>query len=206
MPHKNTPKVIELTPQSFTALFHPMRVGILGLLRVDGPATSSELARRLETNSGATSYHLRQLERHGFVAEVPEMGTARQRFWSAAHEYTSLERSQMREDAKAVVLFDEFMRLTSRLRESEVVEWIESQDEWGTEWTDAAASDDHLLHLNQRELSEMVDEIRSLVGRMAARDKSDAPDDAEAVRVHLVAFPIAGPSAALLDAVKEEDR
>lgn len=204
MPQANTPEVIELTPQSLTALFHPMRVGILGLLRADGPATSSELARRLETNSGATSYHLRQLERHGFVAEVPDMGTARQRFWRAAHEYTSLERSQMREDAEAVALFDEFMHLSSRLRESEVVEWIESQDEWGAEWTDASTSDDYLLSLSQGDLVELIDGIRSLVDEMASRNRRDGSDNTESVRVHLVAFPIASASSALVEAAKEK--
>jgi len=204
MSEQETAKAIELTPASLKALVHPLRIGMLGILRADGPSTSSELARKLGTNSGATSYHLRQLERHGFVVEVPDMGTARQRFWQAAHEYSILERSRMKEDADAVVLFDEVMRLSSRLREAEVVEWIESQDDWGTEWTNASASDDYLLPLSRDELAELVDGIRSLIGRVATRDRRDIPADAEAVRVHLVAFPLFDPSAVLVEAVKEE--
>jgi predicted ArsR family transcriptional regulator len=204
MSEHETAKTIELNPASLKALVHPLRIGMLGILRADGPATSSELARKLGTNSGATSYHLRQLERHGFVVEVPEMGTTRQRFWQAAHEYSILERSRMKEDADAVVLIDEVMRLGSRLREAEVVEWIGSQDDWGAEWTDASANDDYLLQVSRDELSELVDGIRSLIGRMATRRTSDVQADAEAVRVHLVAFPISDPSAVLVEAVKEE--
>jgi predicted ArsR family transcriptional regulator len=204
MSEHQTAKAIELNPTSLKALVHPLRIGMLGILRADGPATSSELARKLETNSGATSYHLRQLERQGFVVEVPEMGTTRQRFWQAAHEYSILERSRMNEDADAVVLIDEVMRLGSRLREAEVAEWIGSQDDWGTEWTDASANDDYLLQVSPDELSELVDGIRSLIGRMATGQTSDVQADAVTVRVHLVAFPIADPSAVLVEAVKEE--
>jgi predicted ArsR family transcriptional regulator len=198
-------KAIELTPASLKALGHPLRIGVLGILRTDGPATSSDLARKLGTNSGATSYHLRQLERHGFVVEVPDMGTTRQRFWQAAHDYSIVERSRMKEDPDAVALIDEVMRLGSRLREAEVVEWIGSQDYWGTEWTDASASDDYLLQLSRDDLAELVDGIRSLIARMATRERSDVPADAEAVRVHLLAFPISDPSAVLVEAVKEEN-
>jgi predicted ArsR family transcriptional regulator len=204
MSEHETAKAIELNPTSLKALVHPLRIGMLGILRADGPATSSELARKLETNSGATSYHLRQLERHGFVVEVPGMGTTRQRFWQAAHEYSILERSRMNEDADAVILIDEVMRLGSRLREAEVAEWIGSQDDWGTEWTDASANDDYLLQVSPDELSELVDGIRSLIGRMATGLTSDVQADAETVRVHLAAFPIADPSAVLVEAVKEE--
>jgi predicted ArsR family transcriptional regulator len=205
MAEEETAKAIELTPTSLKALAHPLRIGVLGILRADGPATSSELARKLGTNSGATSYHLRQLERHGFVVEVPDMGTTRQRFWQAAHDYSILERSRMKEDTDAVALIDEVMRLGSRLREAEVVEWIGSQDYWGTEWTDASASDDYLLQLSRDDLAELVDGIRSLIVRMATRERSDVPADAEAVRVHLLAFPISDPSAVLVEAVKEEN-
>ena len=204
MAEEEAAKAIELTPASLKALAHPLRIGVLGILRADGAATSSELARNLGTNSGATSYHLRQLERHGFVVEVPDMGTTRQRFWRAAHDYSILERSRMKEDADAVALIDEVMRLGSRLREAEVVEWIGSQDHWGTEWTDASASDDYLLQLSRDELAELVDGIRSLIVGMATRERSDVPADAEPVRVHLLAFPISDPSAGLVEAVKEE--
>jgi DNA-binding MarR family transcriptional regulator len=202
---EETARAIEVTPTSLKALVHPLRIGMLGILRADGPATSSDLARTLGTNTGATSYHLRQLERHGFVEEDTDLGTARQRYWRATHDYSVLDRSRMLEDAGAVVLLDEFMRLLSRLRESEVAEWIESQDEWGTAWTDASASDDFFLRLNRGELAELVDGIRTLVHQMDSRPTSDAPEDAEAVRMHLVAFPISDPTSALMDAVKQEE-
>lgn len=202
MPNEQMPSSTKLTPRSLKALVHPLRVAMLGLLRAEGPATSSELARRLETSSGATSYHLRQLERHGFVVEDPGLGTGRERYWEAVDDYTDADRSQMRGDADALALFDEFSRLSSNLREAEVAEWIESQDDWGDAWTDAAAGDDYLLRLNQSELADLVESIRTLMMRRAARPRGEAPDGSAAVRVHFVAFPIADPAAGLIEAVK----
>ena len=70
------------------ALSHPVRLRMLGLLRADGPATATMLAGRLELNTGATSYHLRQLAQHGFIEEDTERGNARDRWWRATHEAT----------------------------------------------------------------------------------------------------------------------
>lgn len=72
------------------ALSHPLRLRVLGLLRTHGPATASQVARRLGLNSGATSYHLRQLALHGFVEEAVDLGTRRDRWWQATTQMTSV--------------------------------------------------------------------------------------------------------------------
>lgn len=71
----------QLDLDSLKALAHPLRVQLLDQLSVHGPSTASALADRLGESSGATSYHLRQLEKHGFVREVEGRGTARERWW-----------------------------------------------------------------------------------------------------------------------------
>jgi DNA-binding transcriptional ArsR family regulator len=60
---------------------HPLRVQIFDALSTYGSATASGLAERLGESSGATSYHLRQLEKHGLVREVAGKGTSRERWW-----------------------------------------------------------------------------------------------------------------------------
>ena len=78
-------------PEGLRALAHPVRLRMLGLLRVDGPATATTLARRLGLNTGATSYHLRQLAAHGFIEDDPDRGNGRERWWRAAHRSTITE-------------------------------------------------------------------------------------------------------------------
>ena len=73
------------------ALSHPVRLRMLGILRAEGPATATTLAARLDLNTGATSYHLRQLAQHGFIEEDAERGNARDRWWRAAHDETHTE-------------------------------------------------------------------------------------------------------------------
>src|SRR5579862_3303759 len=62
------------------ALTHPLRLELLDLLRFEGPSTASRLARRVAESSGATSYHLRQLARHGFIERDPRDG-GREVWW-----------------------------------------------------------------------------------------------------------------------------
>ncbi|QXJ24137.1 helix-turn-helix domain-containing protein [Actinomadura graeca] len=71
-------------PGRIKALSHPLRRRILHRLRVHGPATSTTIGEVLGANTGTTSYHLRQLEKHGFIEEVPERSGGRERWWRPA--------------------------------------------------------------------------------------------------------------------------
>ena len=99
MPSSITPDIAGLR-----ALSHPVRLRMLGLLRSEGPATATSLARRLDLNTGATSYHLRQLAQHGFIEEDTERGSGRDRWWRAAHDSTRTdfrEKGSTDEDVEA---------------------------------------------------------------------------------------------------------
>jgi DNA-binding transcriptional ArsR family regulator len=64
-------------------LAHPLRRRIEKELR-RGPVTATSLAKALGESTGLTSYHLRELARHGFVEEVPELRRGRERWWRIA--------------------------------------------------------------------------------------------------------------------------
>ncbi|MBC6461034.1 winged helix-turn-helix domain-containing protein [Actinomadura sp. HBU206391] len=68
-------------PGRLKALSHPLRRRILHRLRAHGPATSTTLGEVLGANTGTTSYHLRQLEKYGFIEEIPERSAGRERWW-----------------------------------------------------------------------------------------------------------------------------
>src|SRR4051812_17674544 len=63
---------LRLDAAALKVLAHPLRSRLLSALRIDGPATATDLAARLSTNSGATSYHLRKLESVGLVSDSGE--------------------------------------------------------------------------------------------------------------------------------------
>ena len=70
-----------LNPDDLKAFTHPLRMAMYSALSEHGPATATQLAKRLGESSGQTSYHLRQLERHGFVEDDPEHTGGRERWW-----------------------------------------------------------------------------------------------------------------------------
>ena len=70
-------------------LAHPLRSRLLSQLRLHGPATATDLADVLDTNTGATSYHLRKLESVGLVTDTGT-GAGKRRVWEASsrgHEW-----------------------------------------------------------------------------------------------------------------------
>jgi DNA-binding MarR family transcriptional regulator len=74
------PVILE-DPGRLKALSHPLRRRILRRLSAHGPATSTTIGEMLGVNTGTSSYHLRQLEKHGFIEEIPERSTGRERWW-----------------------------------------------------------------------------------------------------------------------------
>ncbi|MCA2177451.1 helix-turn-helix domain-containing protein [Nonomuraea glycinis] len=54
-------------------LISRFRMRLFSLLFRVGPVTVSELARRMEADPGQVSYHLRQLQKHGLIEDVPEL-------------------------------------------------------------------------------------------------------------------------------------
>ncbi|GAA3934658.1 helix-turn-helix domain-containing protein [Actinomadura viridis] len=70
-------------PERLKALSHPLRRRILQRLTAHGPATSTTLGQVLGESTGTTSYHLRQLEKYGFIEEIPERSAGRERWWRA---------------------------------------------------------------------------------------------------------------------------
>lgn len=94
---RNVPRIVPGIT-ALKALAHADRLRILGSLRVSGASTATKLAKRFGLNSGATSYHLRQLAAHGFIEPAPGLGNGRERWWRAAHESTTYETADLKGD------------------------------------------------------------------------------------------------------------
>jgi DNA-binding transcriptional ArsR family regulator len=66
--------------EALRLLTHPLRRRIEQEMRA-GPVTATSLAKALGESTGLTSYHLREMAKHGFVEEVPELRRGRERWW-----------------------------------------------------------------------------------------------------------------------------
>ena len=178
---------LRLDSHALRVLAHPLRSRLLTALRMDGAATATALAQRLETNTGATSYHLRKLASVGLVEETGE-GHGRERPWRAATEMHGWTERDIAGDPDGAAASDWLRRHYLRGFIDRYEGWLDRQADWPLEWQDAAGASDYALHVSPARLAEFQAEFADLAERY--RHASDGPD-AEVVEVHIHAFPLA---------------
>jgi DNA-binding transcriptional ArsR family regulator len=177
-------KDLVLDTSTMKALSHPLRVQMVGILRRFGPATATTLAQRLGINTGATSYHLRQLAAYGLIVEDEAQGNARDRWWKAAHQRTYLKSSDFRSDETTAYLtaIAEVHAANLRLAAQEAPALSD-------EWRNAGTMSDYWLLLTPDQTNEMLEELYEVVSRYRSHEDVDgAPETARRVTVQLEAF------------------
>lgn len=165
------------------AVSHPLRVRMLAALRSDGPATASELARRFDTDTGSTSYHLRTLAKYGFVAPADDQRDRRERRWKAAQATTDWDSAAMSgtaEGREAVALMRR-QQVAALARAIEGYEAVEA--DLPRDWVAVAGLSDLLVRLTARSLAAIVERLEEHVAERVAADSRDP----EARPVHLYA-------------------
>ena len=181
---------IWLDSRQIRVLAHPLRSRLLSALRLDGPATATGLAQALDTNTGATSYHLRQLAEVGLVVEERDRGAGRQRFWRAAHANHGWWVTDHPDDSAALDWLAEYQ---VTLLVEETARWRATRDQLPREWQDAAIQSDYGLRLSAERLRALNDELAEVIVRY--RDEPSAADEStKEVLVFFAGFPRATPS------------
>lgn len=171
------------------ALAHPRRQEILQQLTLAGPATSAGLARALDLNTGATSYHLRELAKHGFVAPAGIQGRRRERWWRAVPgDIRFPRRSAQSAEMRPVV--DEMNRL-AYAADLELFERLQRESDGLGEWMDAFPYSRGTIRLTLDELRDFFEEYIALLNRYK-RAPEETPGDARTVLTRLLAFPAPG--------------
>ncbi|WP_409491412.1 ArsR/SmtB family transcription factor [Amycolatopsis sp. cmx-11-12] len=167
------------------ALSHPLRVRILELLREDGPATASGLAKRVGESSGTTSWHLRQLAECGLITDDAERGSRRDRWWKAVHDGDQMHAEDFIDDPDLAGPFSAYVRTLIEQRYAAEAQFVAEVRDWGDEWIDKASFHDSPLPLTPDEAAAMSDEIMAVIDRYR-RPKKEGDTQ---VRVHWAAFP-----------------
>ena len=181
-----SPKLRKLEDaQLLRALAHPLRLRLIGSLRMDGPATASELGRRLDESSGATSYHLRILAKYGFVEDDAERNRGRERWWRAVDE--GVEWSLDTDDAGMLEADRELGRQLVGQYAHWLERWYAELPGWPREWRAAANGADAWFELTPGELRELADEVLGVLERYAGRRERREGTERAIVLFH--AFP-----------------
>jgi DNA-binding transcriptional ArsR family regulator len=171
---------------SVKVLANPLRQRILRQLTLDGEATSTTLAAKLGVTTGGTSYNLRILAEHGFVEEVPERASGRERWWRSAKR--SLRFPPHGEQSPAMrAAMDELNQLWLERDFEALSRFLGARDTLG-EWSDALPYSRGSMRVTLDELREFFEEYLALLYRFQ-RPNEEVPADARTVLTYFVAFP-----------------
>lgn len=182
-----------LEPTSLKGLAHPLRLALLERLEVRGRATATVLADDLAESSGATSYHLRQLARHGFIEEA-EGGNGRERWWRPAaggwgfNDHDLIRRPGIRAAADMVV------RSTLDAAHRRMMDALQTWPDQPPRWRDAMVQTVSRFQLTAEEAVALKDELTEVLSRYRRTEATDAglapPPDSSRVEVHVSLFPL----------------
>jgi len=165
------------------AMAHPLRRRIMTELR-KAPASSTTLAAALGENTGSTSYHLRELAKHGFIEDEPSLGKGKERWWRAIKRDLRYPRRSEQSPELAAAL-DE---LNNAQLAEDFQTWSRFQaasHTMGT-WGDAVPYSRGSMVVTQDELREFFEDYLALIKRYW---RDDAPADAREVLLRFIAFP-----------------
>ncbi|MFT4294465.1 MAG: helix-turn-helix domain-containing protein [Micropruina sp.] len=176
-----------LGAESLKAFAHPLRMTLYAELQRRGPATASQLARALGESSGQTSYHLRQLERHGFVEDDPEHTGGRERWWRpVGFRLTDPElmRDPATERAAGAVIGQVIAERTATL-----TSWLEHLE---PELADGVGQlSTSTMELTTQQADELTTELLDLIQRYSdAAKRRPRADGARRYRVYLDVVPL----------------
>jgi predicted ArsR family transcriptional regulator len=173
------------SPQQLRALAHPVRLRILGILRSDGPTTATALAQRLGINTGATSYHLRQLAQHGFITDAEGRGNGRERWWRAQHASTRTNWEEDPEPADRETL-DAYLQTVVVVYAQMLQQAVEERSTLSPEWRNASTLSDYRCRLRPEQARRLLEQVDELIERFEEAEEL-GPDDPDG-RTYSVVF------------------
>ncbi len=191
---------MELDAPALKALAHPLRVEIMRLLELRERASVTGLAQELGETTGAISYHLRQLARHGLVEEVDDDGEPareaeaegpravgrRRRWWRLAVDeiHVSGMAFMADEDTREAAGF--LMREFQSARSRKLAHWHATATTWPHAWQKASSDMDGTLTLDPAQTRALADELKAVIDRY--REVTPGPDSRR-VDVQYAVFP-----------------
>ena len=167
-------------PRAMRALAHPVRLRLLGQLRVGGPQSVGMLAAAMDESPGSVSFHVGVLARHGFVEGAPELARdRRERWWRAAHDRTTWEPREVLGDPERWAASDALRRAIWQRYVQLLEDYLRAEPALDPAWVQGTASSDTQLHLTPAQLGELRADLEALATRWEAR--SDPGGDGTAL-------------------------
>jgi predicted ArsR family transcriptional regulator len=155
----------KLTSAQLRTLAHPLRSRLLQALRRRSPATATDLAQALGTNTGATSYHLRQLAEVGLIVEDDKRGPGRERWWRTAHKSHGWMESEVVDSADTQAAVDWILGHGLRTFVETAEACLAARKNWPQVWRDAMPSTEIEIELTPSEVAALNRELMDILHR-----------------------------------------
>lgn len=189
---------MRVSAQALRGLAHPLRARLLDELRVNGPATATILGRRLGESSGATSYHLRQLSRYGFIENEPGRTGGRERWWRIrpggwsmpGHEFLSNPETRL---VAQTVLGRLYQQRRKRFEDWNTLVRDAPEDPAVRRWKGAATDSTSHARMTPEEAGEFAEALNDFLRSWGRRFRGRTPEshpDTDSVQVDAAVFPI----------------
>ena len=193
------------------AFAHPLRMAMYDFLNDHESATATMLARHTGESTGQTSYHLRQLARHGFVEEDTTRGSGRERWWKAVgFRMDGIELAQDSGTRPAVVAM---LQNQVSQRSEALSAWFQRNETESKAWRDSSMNSRTTAKMTAQEAADLNAALMQTIhdhteaakarhsGEPAGQGRSDGQDGSEGegtseseetrqVRIYLDSFPL----------------
>ena len=186
-------------PRALRALAHPIRLSLVGLLRVEGPLTATRAAELLGESSASMSFHLRQLAKYGLVEEAGG-GKGRERPWRATAMFTNLP--DVAENPDLAVAAELLSSVIAERYFEDVMRWLEVRQSEPEEWQRVAQFGDTYLYITPDELATLDEQTQQMMDQYIDRQTHPElrPAGARLVSYLHLAFPLLRPFGRLAEA------
>ncbi|WP_120004230.1 winged helix-turn-helix domain-containing protein [Nesterenkonia muleiensis] len=187
---------LQMDTKAMKAFAHPLRMAMFTYLNDRGSATATTLATHLGESTGQTSYHLRQLEKHGLVSEDTEKGTGRERWWKPMG--FSVRRAATFQDPANRPALDTLMEHQLHERSEALRGWLSRMGSEPEEWMHASLMSSSTATMTSSESHAMITELMQVIDKHTDAAKGRVETEGEGqgdrrVRLYISAFPLQDP-------------
>lgn len=183
------PKVLT-DPKAIRALAHPARLTVLEALSDGDDLTATACAEVAGITPSAMSYHLRALQRWGFVERAASSEDGRERPWRATASGWQIDATP---DAVAATAATAVVgSMFDRLR-ADVAAYFPREPLETKQWREVSAIESKRLWLTADEAGELQRMYKTFVDARRGRTASDHPVGARRVRLTRVLVPLDPP-------------
>ncbi|MGC5077461.1 ArsR/SmtB family transcription factor [Agrococcus sp. DT81.2] len=171
---ESAPALRSSDPAVLRALAHPLRVEILAVIDELEEATATQIAERVGESPSNCSFHLRTLEKAGFIVRAEAKGTSKP--WKSAHRSRDLRPDP--DDIESVRSSSTIGALYVQHEADRMIRFLQAHGNGRLpEWVNGVTVNISTFWATPEELAEVADEIAHIADRFRGRhdDPSQRP-------------------------------